>query len=380
MPSVIEMNIDYKRQHNESYMVIEVENGAPAYEARMIEENEISSLLKYTKINVNGVTQYSYCISRKENLEDFLEARDLTLDIFRRIILNLQLAYEEVEKYLIDESHIYLSKETVFLEKSKDSFKVNLCYYPKNMGGVQQQFRELMEFFLKLVPSDNRELAAQIYNAYDLCLKSDYTLGEILDSLEPKELEQEIYIEQIDPYNPTEPLKNNGIVEEFIPQGESLSELYEQQACGNGRGINTFLEAVKSFLNMRIQFKDEVDEQREDFIIDPDYELEEKTVLLTDVKPSGKLVYDGQNQEDDFLVNKDIFRIGSSKTNDAVIKEKTVSSNHAKITREGDDYYLSDLNSTNSTYLNSKPLTYRHPEKLKIMDKISFANVTYTFM
>ena len=374
------VNIDYKRQHNESLMVIEVEEASLGYEERMIEENNISSLLNFSKVKIDGVTKYNYCISRKENLEDFLEARDLTIDIFRRIILNIQLAYEEIEKYLIDESHIYLSKETVFLEKSTDSFKVSLCYYPKDMGGVQQQFRNLMEFFLQLVPSNNRELAEKIYNAYDLCLKSDFTIGEIIESIEPDDFDEEIYIERIDPYNPTERLEYEEVGEEFVPQGENLSELYPQQDFYNTGRMNSFFENVKKFLNMRIQFKDEMEEQKEDFIIEPDYELEEKTVLLSDIKPSGKLVYDGQNQEDDFLVNKDIFRIGTSKSNDAVIKEKTVSSSHAKITREGDDYYLSDLNSTNSTYLNSKPLTYRRPEKLKIMDKISFANVTYTFM
>ena len=125
--------------------------------------------------------------------------------------------------------------------------------------------------------------------------------------------------------------------------------------------------------------KDEYESVGEDFIIDPDYELEERTVLLSDVKPTGKLVYDGQNQEDDFLVNKDVFRIGSGKNNDAVLRERTVSSNHAKIIREGDDFYLSDLNSTNQTYLNNEPLVYKIPRKLKIMDKISFANVNYIF-
>ena len=74
-----------------------------------------------------------------------------------------------------------------------------------------------------------------------------------------------------------------------------------------------------------------------------------------------------------------MFRIGSGKGNDAVLKAKTVSSNHAKIEKDGNDYYISDLNSTNSTYVNNVELPYRTKVKLKIMDKISFANVNYTF-
>ncbi|SDH72623.1 FHA domain-containing protein [Pseudobutyrivibrio sp. 49] len=367
------------RQHDKSFMVLEVAEASSGYEERMIEENNISALLKFSKVKVNGVQQYNYCISRMENLEDFLEARDLTLDVFRRLILNIKLAYEEISKYLIEESHIFLSKETVFLEKSNDSFKVSLCYYPCDIGGVQQQFRALMEYFLKLVPSDNRELAEYIYNAYDLCLKNDFTFEEILDSLQEKEPESEIHLERIDPYAFDDNQEDEFLQEEFVTQGENLSELFDIDNREKSNRFTGLFDSVKSFLSTRIQFKDEYESVGEDFIIDPDYELEERTVLLSDVKPTGKLVYDGQNQEDDFLVNKDVFRIGSGKNNDAVLRERTVSSNHAKIIREGDDFYLSDLNSTNQTYLNNEPLVYKIPRKLKIMDKISFANVNYIF-
>lgn len=372
------MEINYKRQHDKSFMVLEVAESSLGYEERMIEENDISSLLEYTKVKVNGKIQYNYCISRKENLEDFLEARDLTLEVLRRLIINIHLAYEEISKYLIDENHIFLSKETVFLEKSNDSFKVSLCYYPADMGGVQQQFRELIEYVLRLVPSENRTLAELIYNAYDLCLKNDFTFQEILDYLQEKEPENEINLEKIDLYA-MDYAQDNIFQEEFVPQGESLSELFDNQNKGKANRITGLIDSVKDFLNTKIQFKDDNDYIGEDFIINPDYELEERTVLLSDVKPTGKLVYDGQNQEDDFLVNKDVFRIGSGKNNDAVLKERTVSSSHAKITRDGDDFYLSDLNSTNLTYLNNEPLVYKIPRKLKIMDKISFANVNYIF-
>ncbi|SHJ17762.1 FHA domain-containing protein [Pseudobutyrivibrio xylanivorans DSM 14809] len=372
------MEINYKRQHNESFMVLEVAEASSGYEERMIEENEIPALLKYTKVNLNGVQQYNYCISRKENLEDFVEARDLTLEVFRRLILNIQLAYEEIERYLIDENHIFLSKETVFLEKSNDSFKVSLCYYPHDMGGVQQQFRELIEYFLKLVPNDNRKLAEYIYNAYDLCLKDDFTFDEILDSLQ-EEQDNETFVEKIDPYAMEGNQESLELHNDYIPQGDSLSEMYDLYDNEKTGKFGNFFDSVKSFLNMRIQFKDDVESSYEDFIVEPDYELEEKTILLTDVKPTGKLVYDGQKQEDDFLVNKDVFRIGTGKNNDAILKERTVSSNHAKIIRDGDDFFISDLNSTNQTYLNNEPLVYKIPRKLKIMDKISFANVNYIF-
>lgn len=378
------MDVSYKRQHNESYMVVQLEDAVSTYEEKMIEENQISSLLAATKMNFNGCIQYYYNISRRENLEDFLDSHDLNIDIFRRIIVNLKVAYGELDKYLIDERHIWLDKESIFFEKSADSFRIGLCYYPKDMGNMQEQFRTIMECILKKATSSDREFSKIIYEIYDLCLKEDYTLEEILEYLEPEVPEIEVKVENInlretsEDYSPT-------ITEEFkaedYPLGqEFLSDLTSLEVPEKPSFFNKFISGAKGILTKKIEFKDDYMENSEDFIIEPDTEIEEKTVLLSETKPVGRLVYDGQDGENDFLVTKDIFRIGKSKSCDAVISAPTISQNHAKIVREGDDYFLSDMNSTNSTFLNNEELVYRRPVKLKIMDKIRFANVSYTFM
>ena len=375
------MDISYKRQHNESFMVVELEDTVSTYEEKMIEENDIPSLLTITKMNFNGSMQYHYNISRKENLEDYLDSHDLNLDIFRRFVVNLKLAYAELDKYLIDERHIWLDKESLFFEKSADSFKLGLCFYPKDMGTMQEQFRSIMDCILKKSPSADKEFTRIIYEIYDLCLKDDYTLGEILERLQPKENEAETKVENInlrDDYysNTTEEL----IAEDYPLGQQYISDLTLLQTPEKPSLFNKFITGAKGILTKKIEFKDDYTAESEDFIIEPDTEFEEKTVLLSETKPVGRLVYDGQDGENDFLVTKDIFRIGKSKTCDAVISAPTISQNHAKIVREGDDYFLSDMNSTNSTFLNNEELVYRRPVKLKIMDKIRFANVSYTFM
>lgn len=347
----------------------------------MIEENRIDALLEVSKININGTQQYNYNISRKENLEDYLDSHDLTIDIVRRIILNIQLAYDELEKYMIDDCHIWLSKESVYLEKSYDSFKVSLCYYPKNMGNVQEQFRSIMEHLLTVVPASDKELAKVVYEAYDICLKEDYTLSEILDCISDVCEVSEPPVEKIN-LREEERTECDYIEQDYFnQQGEYISDQFDEISQEKTSLFWQVQGAVKNFLCKKIEFKDNPILESDDFVIDPEnIELEQKTELLADVKPSGKLVYDGLNREEDFLVDKDVFRIGSGRANDAVLHERTVSTNHAKIVREGDDFYLSDLNSTNSTFVNNEQLVYRNPVKLRIMDRISFANVNYTFM
>ncbi len=365
-------------------MVVEAQETVSSYEERMIAENKIEPLLKMTCVNVNGSVFYNYNISRKENLEDYLDSTDLTLEKLRRIILNLQLALDEIGTYLIDECHIWLDSQSIFFEKSRDNFKISLCYYPKDMGSVQEQFRKVMECVMKAIPNGDRDFARLVYGAYDLCLKEDYTLSEFLDSRQTEEELQEPVVERInlrDREAITEELSQGDFynTEDYDFQGDFIED-YSEEAGKKPKGFGQFFSRIKTVLNKKIEFNDDFSEPAEDFIIEPDYEFEERTVLLSETKPVGKLIYDGQENENDFLITKDVFRIGKAKGSDAVLNAPTISQNHAKIVREGDDYYLSDLNSTNSTFINNQELAYHHPVKLNICDKIRFANVSYVFM
>lgn len=69
--------------------------------------------------------------------------------------------------------------------------------------------------------------------------------------------------------------------------------------------------------------------------------------------------------------------IGRSKANDIVIEDKFVSYEHACITCYQNEYWLSDLNSTNHTYLNGNLLTGE--ALLKNGDIIKIGAVTFKY-
>lgn len=53
-------------------------------------------------------------------------------------------------------------------------------------------------------------------------------------------------------------------------------------------------------------------------------------------------------------LDKDSLSVGRKPDNDIVIDNPAVSGHHCKVFRQGDGYYLEDLDSTNGTYLNEK--------------------------
>jgi pSer/pThr/pTyr-binding forkhead associated (FHA) protein len=74
------------------------------------------------------------------------------------------------------------------------------------------------------------------------------------------------------------------------------------------------------------------------------------------------------------------FVIGKQKGNvDYFLDKEEVSRYHVKITKEEDSYYITDLNSTNGTSLNNKPLSCYQRHRIIKDDKVSIAGINYKF-
>ncbi len=58
-----------------------------------------------------------------------------------------------------------------------------------------------------------------------------------------------------------------------------------------------------------------------------------------------------------YIFDKDVVSIGRAKGNDIVLENLSVSRNHARIKKEGDQYFIVDLNSANGTFVNGVKIT-----------------------
>jgi pSer/pThr/pTyr-binding forkhead associated (FHA) protein len=75
------------------------------------------------------------------------------------------------------------------------------------------------------------------------------------------------------------------------------------------------------------------------------------------------------------------FFIGKLKQNvDYCLEKDVVSRYHAKITKEGEQYYVTDLNSTNGTFVNQEALQTYQKKKIEFGDEIALANIKYIFV
>ena len=100
---------------------------------------------------------------------------------------------------------------------------------------------------------------------------------------------------------------------------------------------------------------------------------EQKSVILLRAQ-------DSSNYKD-ITISSFPFFIGKLKKNvDYCLEKDVISRFHAKVTKEGEQFFLTDLNSTNGTYINQEPLQTYQKKEIIFGDEITFANIIYQFV
>jgi hypothetical protein len=108
-----------------------------------------------------------------------------------------------------------------------------------------------------------------------------------------------------------------------------------------------------------------------------------KTVLMSERPTPRYLVgwlvaYDGEQQGEDFRVRDGQNIIGTAPDCDIVLRDETISSKHASLRYKDGAFYLTDLDSTNGTYLNGSNEPAARIE-LRSDDMVRFGAVTLKF-
>ena len=180
------MEVQYKRNYNESYMVIETEESCSDYEEQMTRQNEICCLLSFYTMEMNHRIQFWYQVTGKESLEEYLRREGISFEILDMILCSLNAACDEIKKYLLRQERICLRPETVYLCRKEGKLQMFLCYCPIEMQDLYEQFRGIMEFVLTLLEEDQQEIADACYELYDITLREHYHFSQLIECVRAK--------------------------------------------------------------------------------------------------------------------------------------------------------------------------------------------------
>ena len=423
------MKISYERNLKESLMTVEGRPVMKPYEEEMLRENDIPSLLSFYTSTMNGEVRFCFDITGKSSLRDFLEEEGLSAGIVSGVIKKLKKAFEQTDRYLINPENIRLSPDTIFIERLSGDFRLFLSYMPFEDDGGEYGLSAVMRFLTEKPVRGDMRLTELIYSLYDASLRekdSFEALLSVLSGYEKKEgdeggrekvkdvlAEEERLLEPVSPAEPERKKKGRGqsLFEsaekrrrsDFDREDEIVRDGYdpgfddEDEEESYPEDDESILS--KLFSSLKGLFSKKAKEGKErltgrikslfpsgkenikalDFLYEETDSIEKPTVLMSGAGAGGPLLlsYEGSGRGRDYPLSKEIFRIGSEKGNDAVIDSPVVSRHHAKIVRQGEDYFIEDLNSKNGTFVNGKMLSYRESVRLKRMDKIIFADEVF---
>jgi hypothetical protein len=89
------------------------------------------------------------------------------------------------------------------------------------------------------------------------------------------------------------------------------------------------------------------------------------------------VVRSGPQSGIEFPVDKPVVRIGRGSGNDIVLQTTQASRQHAEISRQGDQFFIRDLGSTNGTFVNDQAVTA--PQPLRRGDRVRIGDVQLAF-
>lgn len=423
----------FERTLSGSYMKIKAENMA-AFDEQMLQKQKLSGLLPMEKCYVDGGVWYWYDISGKQSLDTFCRIKPLGEAFLKQILCSVCAQMEILEQHLIYTSCLQLEPELIYIVNHTQ--EIVFTALPGAEGEVAQGFCALMEYLLTKIDHKDAQAVRLAYEIYERTLQEGYRIKDIRDAIfavsEPQShntymKESESQTMTPDSYtinsgesgmmlresmNKTEKqwMLANETEKRCEPTSETRNEIKKQWKPANGIKEETMggkpaaqsvtTSKCKQIFSKMQKIWDEwkqkikADQPKEDWlVVRPEDDVEEAasvnvhaqihpTICLTDYRehPEGLLLYEGYEHFDNIRLGEKTVQVGQSEESDIKIAKDTISRIHARIEYREEEYYLEDLNSTNGTFVNDEPLSYKQETRLKTNDIVRFADVKYRFV
>ncbi len=381
------LQTEYVRNINSNYerILLEKKPEENKYQYCILSRGGIKGLLPCSLRYINGLAYLYYDISSKQNTAQLFAGRCITREWVTDFLWSMRQLQQELGRFLLDDHNILWYPDQIFQDLESNVF--SFLYIPYYEG--ENSFGRLLEFWVERIDYDDEVLVDCVYHMYEQLEKNGevYLQRQIFEdakALERQKLHKEP--EQIS----TDPAESvSEPVENAVPAlGEKDSEIMpdQQERREEKKGILGIFESKrKRSRELRDNYRQDIQKTMDGYAVaeENDYDGEEygQTVYV-EVKEETEQVRRLFTAEDKLIagIQKPIFSIGKKKEEvDAVLEDASVSRIHARIVREGKNYYLEDMNSTNGTWKNGLRLQPYEKRKLECGDEIKCGRVLLFF-
>lgn len=385
---MIMLDIEYVRSLNCNYERIRLDKMPEErrYQYSILGRCQIKGLLPCSLRYIDGRAYLYYDISSRQNVALLYGSRCITREWVRDFLWSLKHIQQELGRFLLDVNNVLWFPEQIFQELDNNVF--SFLYVPYYEG--EAGFMKLLEFWVEHIDYNDEVLVDCVYRMYekmerngDVYLQSQ--IFEDAECLENRELPElvctvveedgaEEVREEVLSAIPVIDVKEEG----QVPEKERKAK----------KGIRGILEGKRGRGQRQ---RDDYRRSMQQAMAGYDHAVAEKslyegsygqTMFFEDKSEIPRQPHRLLTAEGKLLVNleRPSLSIGKKKEEvDLVLKDASVSRIHARITKEEEDIYLEDLNSTNGTFRNGQRMLPYEKKKLEEGDEIRFGKVVFIF-
>ena len=177
------MHAEYRRDVSHNYLIFHGEDtvNTSSYQVRMLTGNVIPSVLKCRLQGLDGKTMYYYDITSKQSVASFYEQRKLRAEDLAMILKGFIRVMEEMAEFLMNADQLVLSPDYMFLDPGRE--RVYFCCLPDYHHSVQEQFRELTEYFLPKLEHEDPAAVNLGYGIYRKAMEPGLQLEHIKEAV-----------------------------------------------------------------------------------------------------------------------------------------------------------------------------------------------------
>ncbi len=380
--------IEFVREMDKNYLKIVNDTGCSDYCMKMLENNDIEGFLPTRSVSVNNQLSYLYDISGNIPLEEKYSGKELSAEDIVRIAGQIREIIEVSESYMLNIDGVLFDIRYIFCGINDMSW--NFVYNSSAASDARDGIKRVLEFILGKLDHKDGNAVILGYGLYKRVCHGEIPITRIFDNIEEltedkKDVEYELNRRQYPSVMPEsiiqEEEKKSPDYKKYIIPGVAVgvaAVILAAVLSGAAMAVVVFLICIAvlaAFLifKMRGQFWERIVRREVDMPYEADTPqlsvsrqnvmagvtsniVDNATVLMSMGNTSlRRIVKDGPR--DEYMLTQGNVSIGSGASADILIKDSGISRLHARLTKEGEMYFIKDMNSTNGTWVNEHRLS-----------------------
>lgn len=367
--------VSYRNEAMHNYMVIETSDiESTNFREKMITENDITGILSTKITKINSDTVFMYDISSMQSLAVLYEKKTYSASDIDNILESLYRTVKNMEPYFLDVNNLIVDKDLIFM--NMENGNISFSYNPYFSKPITKQLEELSRYLMDKVDYSSKEATYKVFMLNQKVLGEGFVIDNLASLFEEKSAKEE----------------NKNIFYEEVAQEDDLNDdvthINIKDDYKEKKTLSGFLTDIKNkFTYKKVKEQAVVCETKtvykaigeQNYVSNNEEDMYMgQTVLLSETKTNVISFKPDKPYFDEFELEQNSIVIGKMEEKvDVVIKDPSVSRIHAKCEREGDRFFIEDLNTTNGTYLDNKRMVPYKMEEIFDGSRIRFGQVGY---